>query len=147
VGPRRDCRGADGSCSKNHCKGDFNQRQPIMESMNRDFRITLHLTLMVVLKSRFTNSLNALQLIEVTFAMILRTRPIGATTISPWPHRASTFSRLSTLLFFFVTCSSWIHCRREEDFLFLFRHLAILRLQDPRLPCPYLSPRFFSFEN
>jgi hypothetical protein len=79
------------------------------------FSTTCRLILMAALKSRFTNSMRFLLLMEFTFARIVRTRALGVTTVPSSSHQENTFSPLFSLFFLFVTCSSSPHRGREED--------------------------------
>jgi len=100
------------------------------------FSIIHRLIFMAVLKSRSTNCMRLLPLVERTIAKIPRVRDLYATTASSSPRRTNAFSRISPL-FFFVTCFSSFDVRREEDFCFFFcRQPAVMAFLDPRLASP-----------
>jgi len=104
------------------------------------FNTTHLLILVAALKSRFTNSMRFLPLVEFSNARIPRTRGLNATIFS-LPHRlVNIISRpLPHFVFFFVTCSSSRNGRQYKDFSsFLFRQYAMTGLRDPQLSCSYL---------
>jgi len=72
------------------------------------FSTANRLLCIAALKSRFTNSLRALPLPELTDATSPRTRALWANTVSSSSRRASIFSRLPHLfLFFFLFDARW----------------------------------------
>jgi len=111
---------------------------------------TAHLLIsMVARKSRFTNSMQALPLVERTSARSPRTRIFCATTFSSSCCRANTFlSSTASLLFLFCCLRLFAQWLTRREFLLVFlSNPAMTALQDPRLACPYLSHGFVIFDN
>ena len=105
--------------------------------------------LMAASKSRLTNAMCLLLLVDLISARIPRTRALCVVTVSSSSRWAKLFSRLYPLVFIVVTtCSCSVHGRREEDCFVSSSNLAMTAVQDLRISRPYLSLGFFFvFEN
>jgi len=113
-----------------------------LSSSGLEFSTAYLLKWLAPFKSRFTNVLHALALVELSIAGSPRTLALCASTVSSSSCRANTCCRRSPL-----SSSSSLEGRREEDFSRFFSwQAATPGLEDARLPCPYFSLRSV-FEN
>lgn len=112
-----------------------------LSSSGLEFSTAYLLKWLAPFKSRFTNVLHALALVELSIAGSPRTLALCTSTVSSSSCRANTCCRRSPL------SSSSLEGRREEDFSRFFSwQAATPGLEDARLPCPYFSLRSV-FEN